>query len=479
MDLPTMQDTAIETLTLDQARERRWDVLVAGSSFAAMFFARGLPAGLSVLLVERGEWLPLADRLAGAKPQGMHVAQTNHSEREKVWIAQYGFGGGSNCWWGQAPRFHPDDFALASRFGVGRDWPISYDTLEPHYAEAEQVMEIAGGGDDHIFPRSRPRPFPPHAGTRAEGRLRAFSDMWVPAPSGRSNGGSRTRCCANGVCNMCPVDAKFTIMNGLDRFARPRFGLLLDSEVRAARIEAGRATGLHLRMRDGREAEITGDLVAIGANAIQNAAILHRSGLTGEAVGRYLHEQDAVTALVDLPLANYYGGSSITGLNYAFYHGADRGPRAGVLVELMNAPVALRPTKGRWTERLQLKLIGEDMPRADNRVVLGADDEARVLWQGHDPYLYDGTEWAKERLQDILPVPVEAVRFGDYGPTEAHIQGGHVMGADPATSVVDPNLRCHEVANLLALGAGAFPTCSPANPSLTIAALSLHAGRAL
>lgn len=469
----------IETLTLDEARTRRWDVVIAGSSFAAMFFAHALPPGRRVLFVERGRWLTHRARLDGAKPGGMHVPQDNHSGHEKHWVAQYSFGGGSNCWWGQSPRFHPDDFRMATKFGVGRDWPISYDELEPHYAEAEAIMEISGGGNDHVTPRSRPYPYPPHRGTRAEGRLRAFSDLWVPVACARSNGGSRATCCANGVCGRCPVDAKFTVMNGLDRLARPEFAVLLETEVRAVRVEAGSATGVHVRGADGRETEIAGDLVAVAANAIQNAAILHRSGLTGDAVGRYLHEQDAVTALVDLPLPNYYGGTTITGFNYAFYHGADRASRAAVLIELMNMPVALRPEKGRWTERLQLKLVGEDLFRAENRVLLGEDDEARIEWHGHDPYLYAGTEWAKDRLQDILPVPIEKVAFGGYGPSEAHVQGGHVMGDDPTTSVVDRGLRCHEVSGLLALGAGSFASCSAAHPSLTVAALSLHAGRSL
>ncbi|OFV96102.1 MAG: hypothetical protein A3F68_04585 [Acidobacteria bacterium RIFCSPLOWO2_12_FULL_54_10] len=32
----------------------------------------------------------------------------------------------------------------ASTYGVGADWPLSYDDLEPFYAEAEGVMQVSG-----------------------------------------------------------------------------------------------------------------------------------------------------------------------------------------------------------------------------------------------------------------------------------------------------------------------------------------------
>jgi choline dehydrogenase-like flavoprotein len=53
------------------------------------------------------------------------------------------------------------------------------------------------------------------------------------------------------------------------------------------------------------------------------------------------------------------------------------------------------------------------------------------------------------------------------------------MGDDPATSVIDRHLIHHTVRNLVVLGSGAFPTGSPANPTLTLAALSLWAAEHL
>ncbi|MEM0943373.1 MAG: GMC oxidoreductase, partial [Pseudomonadota bacterium] len=45
----------------------------------------------------------------------------------------------------------------------------------------------------------------------------------------------------------------------------------------------------------------------------------------------------------------------------------------------------------------------------------------------------------------------------------------------PATSCVDPGLRWHGADNLWVLGGSAYPTGAPANPTLTLSALSLRA----
>ena len=60
-----------------------------------------------------------------------------------------------------------------------------------------------------------------------------------------------------------------------------------------------------------------------------------------------------------------------------------------------------------------------------------------------------------------------------------HIIGTARMGSDPKTSVVDRDLRSHDHGNLFILGSSVFPTSTTANPTLTIAALSLRAASAV
>jgi choline dehydrogenase-like flavoprotein len=54
-----------------------------------------------------------------------------------------------------------------------------------------------------------------------------------------------------------------------------------------------------------------------------------------------------------------------------------------------------------------------------------------------------------------------------------HILGTTTMGRDPATSVVDPWGRSHDVPNLFIYDGSIWPTSSGMNPTATIAAMAL------
>ena len=69
--------------------------------------------------------------------------------------------GGTTWHWAAATwRFLPNDFRLRSLYGVGRDWPIGYDELEPYYHAAELELGVSGPNDgtDLGSPRSHPYP---------------------------------------------------------------------------------------------------------------------------------------------------------------------------------------------------------------------------------------------------------------------------------------------------------------------------------
>jgi len=467
-----------EQITAADATGETWDVVIAGSSFAAMFFLYGLDPSLRVLIVEKGTFRDHAAQIRDGQFEKETFSQTNTSGRTKDWVSRTGFGGNSNCWWGQTPRFHPADFELARRYGVGQDWPLGYDALEPYYGDVEEIMEIAGGGTDAILPRSRPFPFPPHTLSRSdEACLAAFPDAWVPSPTARSNGGSRAICCTNGACFLCPVDAKFTILNSVERFLRPNVALLLDHEVESVVTDGSKATGVRLTNSLGEVMSVSSRSVALATNAMNNALILLRSGVESPSLGRFLHEQASVFLEIDTDFPGAFGGSSITSHSYAEYDGPHRSESAAVLIENYTAPMEFRFEPGKWTHRMKLKFIAEDLPQAENRVQVGPDGRPQITWVGHHPYAFAGLKRAVANLPRIAPVTSDQIVRQHSDATEAHIQGTHRMGQDAATSVVDAGCRMHALGNVWALGAGAFPSASPANPTLTLSALSLRAGR--
>ena len=72
-----------------------------------------------------------------------------------------GVGGGSVHWAAFTPRFHPSDFEVYSRDGLGADWPISYEILRPYYEQLELEMPVAGPA---YYPWGHPHGYPygPH-----------------------------------------------------------------------------------------------------------------------------------------------------------------------------------------------------------------------------------------------------------------------------------------------------------------------------
>lgn len=464
----------------DAAQRRAWDIVIAGSSFASMFLLAGLPREWSILIVEKGDVVPHGKQMQSrAHGVAEHFAMTNTSGHAKSWAAHTLFGGNSNCWWAGTPRLHPNDFRLRSAYGIGFDWPIGYDDLQNAYERAEDIMEVNGGGSDHILPRRRSFPYRSHAPSRSDLALQAASRDWFAQPTARATGGSRAPCCATGVCNLCPIDSKFTILNGIQNFLHPGAKLLLNAEVRSLSASGGRIERADVRT-EGRDISVQGATFALGTNAIFNAAILLRSGFEAPALGHYLHEQVSRTAIIDLAdQDNYFGGTSVTGHGYTFYDGAHRSQRAAVMMENWNSLPQLRTEPGKWLQRMQLRLVAEDLPSPDNRVVLDDDDEPHIYWKGHSSYAFDGIEAATTALPDVLPFRVEGLDIGPANETESHIIGTTRMGRTIEEGVVDADLRSFEHRNVLVLGAGAFPTCSPANPTLTLAALSLRAADSL
>jgi choline dehydrogenase-like flavoprotein len=78
-----------------------------------------------------------------------------------------------------------------------------------------------------------------------------------------------------------------------------------------------------------------------------------------------------------------------------------------------------------------------------------------------------------------MGVDVEWVVGPDSTGPAYHHMGTTRMGTDPESSVVDPDLRTHDLGNLTIAGSSVFVTGGAMNPTLTIAALSLKAADAI
>lgn len=463
-----------------------FDVILVGSSFASSFFLqrflRHQPKA-RVLVLERGQMLT-------HQQHGEHAVRLDDEAREsyvtttpwKTWRFRLAFGGSSNCWLACTPRLTPSDFRLKSLHGQGVDWPIQYDDLEPYYCDVEETMSVSGPLDGGLWRRSRPYPQPPHRLATPDRLLhKANPQLWFEQPAARPTRPTEKRlaCCATGICWQCPVDSKFTVLNEMrELYSAGNVELRVGARVTEVEHAGNVATGVRW-IENGAAQRASGSVVALGANAIFNPYLLLRSGLDGPEVGRGIVEQVSVNVDVHLGGVEAFDGSTvISAIGYPLHDGPDRSRRAAAVIECHNAPVRLRDEHGKWRQRMGLVVVFEDLRQPGNRVTVSKSDPERpeVTFSRYSDYALAGVASLPEMLPRALaPLPVEWLEIGGLSRTVYHIQSSTPMGTDAATSVVDADLRHHRLRNLLVLGASVFPTSPPANPTLTLSALSLRA----
>jgi choline dehydrogenase-like flavoprotein len=118
--------------------------------------------------------------------------------------------------------------------------------------------------------------------------------------------------------------------------------------------------------------------------------------------------------------------------------------------------------------------MSEDLPKPESRVMV-KDGKIVLHWERSN---FGAHQYLNEKLKSALrkagwPVVVSKT-FERKSPS--HQCGTARMGDDPRASVVDRNLKAHDLDNLYVVDASVLPTSAAVNPSLTIAALALRAG---
>ena len=436
----------LRTSSLD-AVDDRWDVLVlgagAGGGVAACVLAE---SGARVLVVERGEHRRALevgrDHLRNHRT-GIHGTNTGPREpgNPRVLAEQAGppltieaphdprwhndamvVGGGTRVYQGMAWRFLPDDFRMASTYGLPdgsslADWPIGYDDLAEHWEWVEWEVGVCGDAAGHaaLGPRRRGYPMtalPPNAEARTLARGAASLGLAtgsVPLLLNSVPRDGRSRCVRCGECVgfSCPVDAK----NGSHNTVLPRAlateSAALVTGCRAVEVTtdaSGRVTGAVLVDEGtGATRTVRAGHVVVACGAIETARLLlasrtdrHPDGLGNgtDQVGRHLQGHAFVSAFgsFDEPVVDQDGpGVSIATLDLAHRNVDDDGaPLVGggvVANEMVKLPIvhwswALPPDAPRWgpaakaamrdTYRTTGHLFAQvqEVPRSENRVTL-------------------------------------------------------------------------------------------------------------
>ncbi len=226
-------------------------------------------------------------------------------------------GGGGPHADGKVPRFQEEDFRLLSALGPQpeadvRDWPASYDDLEPYYAAVEAAIGVAGlaGANPYAAWRSGPYPMPPgapmYAATLSVAAAERLGYHPYPAPTAANSipYDGRPACNNCGFCAFfgCPIHAKGDPVALLQRVMAT--GLAeLRPETFVSRIvtRGNKASGVEYIGPDGETATMDARWVVVAAGAVETPRLLLLSGIGGDAVGRHLmvHYQTFAAGVMD------------------------------------------------------------------------------------------------------------------------------------------------------------------------------------
>ena len=505
-----------------------YDVIIVGTGAGGGTLARHLaPSGKRILLLERGDWLP-------REPQNwlaQDVFVDNRYVSEDTWYDEHGkpfqpqihyFVGGATKMYGAALyRLRAEDFGEVHHHdGVSPAWPITYDELEPYYTKAEHLYEVHGihGEDPTEGFASAQYPFPP---VSHEPRIQQLSDDLAAAgyhpfhaPCGIRLNESNLPYSACVRCNNCdgfpcPVHGKSDADVLGVRPALEHSNVELVTNALAVKLETnadGTAVTEVVVDHDGERRTYSGDLVVLACGAANTAKLLllsandkHAQGLANgsDQVGRnyMFHNSQAVLALSKNENPTIF--QKTLGLN-DFYFASEAAdyPLGNIqMVGKSQAPMyrGERPGETKLAPQWSLEKVAahaidfwlstEDLPRAENRVTVDGDGKLTLSYTPTNvtpkKELYGQL---KAMLHKLHMEPDHLFHRFAYMKNEiplagvAHQAGTCRMGSDPATSVLNPDCRAHELDNLYVVDTSVFPCIGAVNPGLTAMANSLRVG---
>jgi len=512
----------------DEVRETEVCIIGAGAAggIMALELAR---RGIRVVVLESGPRHDLARRgdysrrfVKGENPwesplAGIDRYTTGGSVGYRLeWNRARGVGGSTLHWEGTTLRLHAEDFRMRTVHGMAEDWPISYEEIEPYYGKAERALGVAGTPDDPwASPRSTAFPLPPFPMSFSDGffagacRTLGIALHHLPQARNSLAYGGRSQCRACGTCHVCPTGAKAStdLTHIPQAVATGHAEVVTDATV--LRLEVDRSNQLRSAVyagADRSERRLSARIFVVAAGGVETARLLllsaspdsprglaNRSGL----VGRYFtsHPMIDVTGRVAAPVYPYRIGFS-TAMSGQFAVRPDRQRRGAFFLEFLNSagprPGEIAPLSGAWGTALArrvkaefgrtlgIRIYAEQLPDAANTVTLNAGvgdyfgNPVPHITYGIGSYERAALREAEEIAAKILAaLGAEDIRSGPLGYA-AHQLGTHRMGGDPAQSVVNANLRAHDVPNLYLVGGGSFVTVSSSPPTLTIAALAIR-----
>jgi len=449
-----------------------FDAAIIGGGTAGIVAALTLAeAGRRVVLFEAGPLLLLTNvldtdlrfnRTAQRAVSDTLSASPAAADGTPFGRLQYCLGGRGLFWTGATPRFDRSDFA---------SWPISYDDVEPYYRWAETFFGVNDRMGTTTLAQLVIRRL----------RLAGYHDA-APGPTAIDRPG--------------PLDDRVggNIGNALGPLLRsPLFGgpapraLTICTNAFATQVvhDGSNAHAVAVKAASGETASIAAKSVVLAAGGFESARLALVSGFPDRSglMGRLICDHIFVRAFYPLP-ASYY--SDVPEQAVVCVRANGRGFQLELHVPNDNL-FALDPAG--WAPAptvdysVMVRAFAPTQPRMDNWIEpLAGDDRARYrvhfAYSSDDTALTGAMQAELERVRAALPADAATVQTMPPGASH-HESGGLAAGRDPAASVVDGFGRFHGLQNVVVADASAWPTSTPYNPHLTIAALARRQASAL
>ena len=289
-------------------------------------------------------------------------------------------GGTSLHWLGTTPRFVPNDFHINTTYGVGVDWPLTYDDLQEYYCEAEWSIGVSADRKDqeklgvwfpegYEYPMERIPPsysdqviaastqgmkvkfagkaYPVEVSSLAQARNSVPRGTYPPVGA-VGNPTMGLRCEGNAACiPICPVQAKYSALKTIAALDPAYVTVLAQAVVTKIVVgDNGRISGVEYLRYETEGASpstpitATAAIYVLAGHAVENAKLLLASNAanSSDQVGRNLmdHPFSYTWALAPRSMGSFRGPIQTSGIE-SLRDGAFRKQFAAFRIDLGNA----------------------------------------------------------------------------------------------------------------------------------------------